>query len=71
MKLATELDAGRITPEEALGRLLDEGLGDDLDPAHRAELESLFSELLANDPYLAGLARDVGAGGTGGGGDTS
>jgi hypothetical protein len=69
--LAAELDAGRISPDQALARLLDEGLGADLDPAQRAELEELFSELLANDPYLAGLARDLGAAPAGGDGDAS
>ena len=59
--LAADLDAGRITPEQALARLLDDGLAGDVDPAQRAELEALFADLLANDPYLAGLARDVGA----------
>jgi hypothetical protein len=59
--LAADLDAGRISPDEALARLLDEELGADLDPAQRSELEALFADLLANDPYLAGLARDLGA----------
>lgn len=64
--LAADLDAGRISPDEALARLLDDGLGPELDPAQRAELEGLFADLLATDPYLAGLARDLGAGPVGG-----
>ena len=65
--VAADLDAGRISPDQALARLLDDGLGPDLDPAQRAELEGLFADLLATDPYLAGLARDLGAGPIGGG----
>ncbi len=59
--LAADLDAGRVSPDDALARLLDEGLGADLEPGQRAELEALFADLLATDPYLAGLARDLGA----------
>ena len=68
--LAAQLDAGRVSPEQALAQLLDDMAGE-LAPGERAELQGLFADLLANDPYLAGLARDLGAappeGGAGGG----
>ena len=66
--LASDLDAGRVSPEQALAQLLDDMAGE-LEPGERAELQGLFSDLLANDPYLAGLARDLGAAPPDGGGD--
>lgn len=53
--LAAALDAGQITPEQALQQLLDERISADLAPADRAELRAMLTELAAEDPYLSGL----------------
>jgi hypothetical protein len=58
--LAAAVDSGQVSPEQALAQLVDQA-GGDLDPAARAELGDLLADLMANDPYLAGLARDLGA----------
>jgi hypothetical protein len=59
--LAAELAAGKLTPREAVDRLADEIAGTrHLDAAERAELRELLADLVANDPYLAGLAKHVG-----------
>ena len=60
-RLAADLDAGRISPEEALAELMAEAIPDGLAAADRADLEALLGELLASDPYLAGLAARLGA----------
>jgi hypothetical protein len=54
--LAAEIAAGRLTPREAIDRLVDATAGPGLGPAERAELRELLTELVASDPYLAGLA---------------
>lgn len=57
--LAAALDRGAVAPREALQQLIDasvEGL-----PADQAdELRAAMAELLAEDPYLRGLASDLG-----------
>lgn len=58
--LAADLDAGRITGDEALARLVS-GLGLELGELDGTELRALMSDLLASDPYLAGLAARLGA----------
>lgn len=58
--LAAELDAGTITGDEAMARLVS-GLGLDLGELDGAELRGLLADLLATDPYLAGLAARLGA----------
>ena len=54
--LAAEVAAGRLTPREAIDRLVDAAAGPELGAAERAELRELLTELVANDPYLGGLA---------------
>jgi hypothetical protein len=54
--LAAEVAAGRLTPHEALQRLVDATAGPDLGPAERAELRELLTDLVASDPYLSALA---------------
>jgi len=53
--LAAEVAAGRLTPREAIDRLVDAAAGPELGAAERAELRELLSDLVANDPYLGGL----------------
>lgn len=53
-QLAADLDAGRITPEEAMARLIDESLAG-LPAAEQAELRALMEDVVAADPYLGGL----------------
>ena len=62
--LAAELDAGAITPEQALDRLVDAALGDQLPSAMpadaRAELRGMLDALLRDDPHLSSLAARIG-----------
>jgi hypothetical protein len=53
--LAAEIAAGRMTPREAVDRLVDLTAGPELGAAERAELREMLTELVANDPYLGGL----------------
>ena len=53
--LASEVAAGRLTPREAIDRLVDATAGPELGATERAELRELLSDLVAHDPYLAGL----------------
>jgi hypothetical protein len=53
--LAAEVAAGRLTPHEAIDRLVEATAGPGLAPAERAELRELLADLVANDPYLGGL----------------
>lgn len=54
-QLAAEVAAGRLTPREAVDQLVELTAGPELDPAARAELRELLTDLVANDPYLGGL----------------
>lgn len=54
--LAAEIAAGRLTPHEAIERLVDATAGPDLGPAERAELREMLLDLVANDPHLSALA---------------
>jgi hypothetical protein len=56
LALAAEIAAGRLTPQEAIDRLVDAAAGPGLDAAERAELRALLTDLVANDPYLGSLA---------------
>ncbi len=58
--LAADLDAGRISGDEALARLVS-SLGGELGELDGAELRALMADLIASDPYLAGLAAKLGA----------
>ncbi|HUS30525.1 MAG TPA: hypothetical protein VMZ53_18575 [Kofleriaceae bacterium] len=54
--MASEIAAGRLTPREAVDKLVDEIAGtDQLGAGERAELRELLSDLVENDPYLASL----------------
>jgi hypothetical protein len=57
--LAAEVAAGRLTPHEALDRLVEATAGPELAAADRAELRELLRDLVANDPFLGGLANRV------------
>jgi hypothetical protein len=59
-KMAAEIAAGTLSPREAIDRLVDATAGPELDAAERAELRELLTDLVANDPYLGGLAGRVG-----------
>ncbi len=54
--LAAEVAAGRLTPHEALDRLVEATAGPGLDAAERTELRELLRDLVTNDPHLGGLA---------------
>jgi hypothetical protein len=58
--LAAEIAAGRLTPTEAIDRLIEATAGPGLGPAERAELRELLADLIAADPHLAALAGRVG-----------
>jgi hypothetical protein len=54
--IASDVAAGKLTPREAVDRLVDQIAGTDvLDPADRAELREIMSDLVANDPHLQSL----------------
>lgn len=53
-QLAADLDAGRITPEQAMAALIDESVAG-LPPAEQAEVRRLMEDVVAADPYLGGL----------------
>ena len=56
--MASEIAAGKLSPREAIDKLVDQA-GADLPAGDRAELRELLTDLVANDPYLAGLAGRV------------
>lgn len=58
-QLAADLAAGKLTQREAIDRLVDATAGPELGAAERAELRELLADLVANDPYLAGLGNRV------------
>jgi hypothetical protein len=54
--VAAEIAAGRMTPREAVDKLVDEIAGSDqLGASERAELRELLADLVANDPYLQSI----------------
>lgn len=55
-RLSAEVAAGRLTPREAIDQLVEATAGAVLDPAERAELRELLTDLVANDPYFGALA---------------
>lgn len=57
--LSAEVAAGRLTQREAIDRLVEATAGPGLDPTERAELRDLLTDLVANDPYLGGLASRI------------
>ena len=54
--LAADIAAGRLTPREAIDRLVEATAGPDLGAAERAELRELLTDLISNDPHLGNLA---------------
>ncbi len=59
--IAADIAAGKLTPQEAVDRMVDEIAGhQELAAADRAELKELLADLVANDPYLAALVGRVG-----------
>jgi hypothetical protein len=58
--IAADIAAGKLTPHEAVERMVDEIAGhQDLAAADRAELRELLADLVANDPYLASLIGQI------------
>lgn len=57
--LIGEIAAGRLTAREAIDRLVDAAATPDMDASERAELREMLTDLVANDPYLSGLANRV------------
>lgn len=56
--MAADIAAGKLTPREAVDRLVDEIAGTDhLGAAERTELRELMMDLVENDPYLSSLVR--------------
>jgi hypothetical protein len=53
--IADEIAAGRLTPREAIDRLVDATAGPGLGAAERAELRALLTDVIANDPVLGAL----------------
>lgn len=53
--LAAEVAAGRLTPHEAIDRLVEAAAGPGLDATERAELRALLADLVTNDPHLGAL----------------
>ncbi len=60
-QLAAALQSGSMRTEDALAALIDGAVGTEADPELATELRALMQELVATDPYLAGLARELGA----------
>jgi hypothetical protein len=59
-QLAAELAAGRLSPHEAIERMIEEiALDGSLGEAERSELRELLTDLVAHDPHLAALANRV------------
>lgn len=58
-QLAADLAAGKLTQREAIDRLVEATAGPELGAAERAELRELLTDLVANDPFLGGLANRI------------
>jgi len=55
-KLAADVAAGRLTPQQAVDRLVDEIAGtQELGESERTELKQMMQDLIENDPNLAAL----------------
>ena len=54
--MASEIAAGKLTPREAVDKIVDEIAGtDQLGATEQAELRELLGDLVENDPYLQSL----------------
>jgi hypothetical protein len=60
-RLAADLQSGRVSADQALAELISEAVPGGLADLDRAELQAALGDLLATDPYLAGLAARLGA----------
>jgi hypothetical protein len=60
-RLAADLQAGRISADEALAQLVAEAIPGGLEGLDRADLQAVLDDLVATDPYLASLATRLGA----------
>lgn len=60
-RLAADLDAGRVTGDEAMARLI-AGFGLEMGDVEGADVRALIADLVATDPYLAELAARLGGG---------
>lgn len=58
-KLAADIAAGKLSPQDAIDRLVDATAGPELGATERAELRELLGDLVANDPYLSSLINRV------------
>ena len=58
-QLAADLAAGKLSQREAIDRLVEATASPELGAAERAELRELLTDLVANDPYLAGLGNRI------------
>jgi hypothetical protein len=59
-QLASEVSAGRMSPTEAVDVLVEAAAGPDLPDVQRAELRSLLTDIIANDPHFASLIASMG-----------
>lgn len=66
--LASAIDSGQLAPGDALAQMIDSTVAG-LPPEQAAELRAMLAEAMRDDPYLAGLARDLGAPADPGGGE--
>jgi hypothetical protein len=57
--LSAQIAAGTLTKQEAIDKLVETTATPDMDATERAELRELLTDLVANDPYLGGLANRV------------
>ena len=58
--MAQEIAAGRLSPREAVDKLVDEIAGtESLGATERAELRDLLTDLVENDPYLQSIVGRV------------
>ena len=57
--LAAAVDAGTITADAAVHQLIERSVAG-LPAEQAAELRAAMAELMADDPYLSGLARELG-----------
>jgi len=57
--LSAQIAAGTLTRQEAIDQLVASTATPDMDATERAELRELLTDLVANDPYLGGLANRV------------
>ena len=53
--LAADLSAGKISPHQALERLIDSTMHEGLSAADRSDLRAMITDLADNDPYLKSL----------------